>query len=252
MMQPTVFLSYAREDTAAAMRLYESLAQSGVAVWMDKVSLLPGERWERSIKNAIVSARYFLALMSSASTAKRGFVQKEIRYALDVLEQYPDNEIYLLPIRIDDCQPTHDRLRDLNWTDLFPSWEAGVARVLKVVGPPRRTSFETISLSGLYQSQLIEHDDIEYFQYLRFFADGLVIAVSTPGTPEDIKSWFIRERSDSKGHYTIAGTSIRFSVVSAHGTVDYEGDLGDGEIIFRIHSHINGHRDIKVFTRVSD
>ena len=253
-MDTTVFLSYAREDLAAATRVYHDLADAGVSVWMDKVSLLPGERWERSIRNAIRSSRYFLALMSAASTAKRGFIQKELRYALEVLEEYPDEEIYLLPVRLDECLPTHDRLRDLNWTDLFPSWGDGMARILRVLGAvsSQRAPLPQF-ISGLYQSALIEFNGSEYYSYLRFFGDGFVIAVSTAGTPEDIRSWFVRDKAERTGHYQIRENTIRFSDTDKTGVVDYEGELvSPTELVLRVHSHINGFRDVKVFRRCDD
>src|SRR5689334_4378358 len=91
----TCFLSYAREDVEQARRLYRDLRQAGATVWFDEESLRPGERWVSAIKKGILSSRYFVVLLSSQSISKRGFVQRELREALDVLSEYPEDEIFL-------------------------------------------------------------------------------------------------------------------------------------------------------------
>ena len=76
-----VFLSYAREDEVSASRLYRELVKGGVKVWFDRESLEPGANWKSEIKKAIRQSRYFIALMSSKSVSKKGFVQSELRPA---------------------------------------------------------------------------------------------------------------------------------------------------------------------------
>lgn len=90
-----VVLSYAREDFENAVRVYRALTESGIEVWFDKVSLLPGQNWRISISEAIRRARGFVALLSSRSVEKRGFVQAEIRKALDVLSEIPPRDTYI-------------------------------------------------------------------------------------------------------------------------------------------------------------
>ncbi len=131
---PQVFLSYAREDIEAARRLFNDLHEVGVQVWFDKESLLPGQNWKTTIKQAIRDSRFFLALLSAKSLNKRGYVQKELNEALEILDEYPPSQIFIIPARLDDCSPTDDQLRDLNWADMFPDWEKGLARIMKAIG----------------------------------------------------------------------------------------------------------------------
>src|SRR4051812_29108274 len=127
-----VFLSYAHEDLEAARRLYHELnSYPAVDVWFDKESLSPGQRWEEAIRRAIRDSRYFLLLLSRSSTVKKGFYQKEVRLALEVLEEYPDDEIFLVPVRLDECEPHIGRLNALQYVDLFPDWNSGVARIVR-------------------------------------------------------------------------------------------------------------------------
>lgn len=129
-----VFLSYARADSQQALRLYNDLIGAGVDVWLDQESLLPGQLWRPAIEHAIRNSRYFIALLSNASVNRRGYVQKELVIALDVLDEFPNAEIFVIPARLDDCTPTHRKLTDIHWVDLHPDWDRGVAKILKAIG----------------------------------------------------------------------------------------------------------------------
>jgi hypothetical protein len=130
-----IFLSYAHENYSQAKELYDIFNSiPSVDVWFDKESLLPGQRWEVEIRKEIRASQFFLLLISSKSTEKKGFYQREIREALKVLEEYPDNEIFLIPVRLDDCQPHFEQLTALQYVDLFPEseWHIGINRLMKV------------------------------------------------------------------------------------------------------------------------
>jgi hypothetical protein len=129
MTAPKIFISYAHEDESSARRLYEDLKRAGAEPWLDKENLLPGQGWKMAIESAIEKSDYFIALLSSESINKRGYVQKELRHALDVLSMIPPDKIYVIPVRINACVPTHTQLRELAWVDLFPIWEKGIKKI---------------------------------------------------------------------------------------------------------------------------
>ena len=108
---PAVFISYARENKGVAMQLYEDLKDAGVSPWIDVEDLLPGEDWRLGIRRAIENSTFFLALLSVCSLAKRGFVQKELRLAYEVLDELPNGHIFLIPIRLESCDPTDERIK---------------------------------------------------------------------------------------------------------------------------------------------
>ncbi|MGH8627214.1 MAG: toll/interleukin-1 receptor domain-containing protein [Gammaproteobacteria bacterium] len=137
---PTVFLSYAHEDRPEATRLYADLTAAGLPVWFDQESLLPGQQWKPAIRTAIRNSRFFVALMSSRSSMKRGFVNREFAEAFEVLEEFAESAVFLIPVRLDDCEPAHSRLLDLHTVNLFPDWDAGVTRLLRALGAPRALS----------------------------------------------------------------------------------------------------------------
>lgn len=128
-----VFISYAREDVDAAERLYRSLKRRGANPWMDVKDLKPGQRWQAVIEREIESCSHFLALLSSRSVPKRGFVQAELRRALEVLDRMPEGQIFVIPARLDECPSPHPRFEHLHRVDLFPRWSSGVDHIVRAL-----------------------------------------------------------------------------------------------------------------------
>jgi len=131
-MTKRVFISYAKGDKGYAEKLYSDLQQAGVKPWLDSVDLVPGQPGEVAIRRAISDCSYFIAILSSRSVRKKGHVQKEIRHALDIAEEYPEDKIFIIPVRIDECEPSFEGLRRLHRADLFPSYEEGIKDLLRV------------------------------------------------------------------------------------------------------------------------
>jgi hypothetical protein len=72
---PELFLSYARADAEMVDPIYNKLRDNGYAPWMDTKNILPGERWEKKISQAIKNADFFLAFLSASQPARpRGSV----------------------------------------------------------------------------------------------------------------------------------------------------------------------------------
>lgn len=133
-----IFLGHASEDKPQAAVLYHRLRAEGLSPWLDAVDLIPGQNWRDEIPKAIKSAGVFLACLSKRSVAKEGYVQREFRYALSVYAERPPGSIYLIPVRLDDCEVPHIRLSelevnmlDLQWVDLFA--DNGFERLLKAI-----------------------------------------------------------------------------------------------------------------------
>ena len=130
--KPLVFISYAAEDAAAAQRLYTDLSSAGLSPWIDRKNLLAGENWKTAIRKAIKESRFFIQLLSSKTVEIRGPSVENMRYALDIMKEYPESYIYLIPVRLDDCEIPLD-LKDINYTDLFPDWDTGLNLILKAM-----------------------------------------------------------------------------------------------------------------------
>jgi hypothetical protein len=132
-----VFIAYAVEDTQAAERLYEALEAHGFAPWLDRRKLLPGQNWPRRIQEAIEGADFFLPCFSRNSVDKRGAFQAEIRYALNCASRIPLDDVFLVPIRLDDCRVPARIQKEIQYVDLFPDWDAGFGRVIQIVESQR-------------------------------------------------------------------------------------------------------------------
>jgi len=129
----SVFISYAREDSETALRIYEDLKLLGADPWIDQIDLLPGQDWAASITKQIKKSRYFLAIISAKSITKRGYYQKEVREAMKVLDEMPPGEVFFIPCRTEEVTLDHDALRKLQWLDLFPSYSEGIRRLKRAL-----------------------------------------------------------------------------------------------------------------------
>ncbi len=169
-----IFISYAREDGETAQKLYSDLVGNDLPAWLDKEKLDPGVRWKAAIRSEIDDSGYFIALLSGHSVDKRGYVQKELRQAIDILEEHPDHHIFIVPIRIDDCTPTHELLSDLQWLDLFPSYEEGLRRLInffkkRTEGQAEVSATEEIEQgSGTYEKGLGHNEHLTLEEDERF------------------------------------------------------------------------------------
>ena len=137
-MGARVFISYGREDQASARRLYDDLRAAGLDPWLDVVVMQPGERWKPTIRKAIRSADFFVLLLSVASTSRRGFINVEIREALDVVAEMPDDRPFFMPARLDDCEATQLEVSEFNRVDLFPDWDTSVRRLAEALTASHR------------------------------------------------------------------------------------------------------------------
>ena len=153
-MASKIFLAYAREDQAQVRKLHADLRARGFEPWLDKVDLLPGQIWEIEIAKAIRQAGVFLACLSSRSVGKIGYVQSEFRLALSAFGQRPAGTIFLIPVRLDDCEvpdlQNPDlglRLRAIHWVDLWE--ENGVDRLVKAIEHALGVSFPQASRKEL-------------------------------------------------------------------------------------------------------
>lgn len=115
---PLVFMSTSREDSHRVAPVYNALSSAGFRPWLDVQNLLPGQDWVSSIREAIVKADFFLVFLSETSVSKTGFVQKEIRLALEHVSQLPESEPYIIPVRLDAVEPPRG-LMHYQWVDLF-------------------------------------------------------------------------------------------------------------------------------------
>lgn len=102
---PSVFVSYASEDAAAARRLAESLQSLGFGeVWFDKKRLIAGDDWSVRIDEALAQCDLFIPLLSSQADQRReGVFWEEWRQALARSLRVADS--FIVPVGLDDQAP---------------------------------------------------------------------------------------------------------------------------------------------------
>lgn len=111
--RPSVFLSYASEDRAAAQTLRDALVASGLEVLYDENSLVGGDAWDQKIRRQIRECDYFVPLISANTEARaEGYFRREWRLAVERTLDMADDHVFLLPVVIDDTSEAHARVPD--------------------------------------------------------------------------------------------------------------------------------------------
>lgn len=118
--QLRVFISYASQDIESVRTLYRKLRREpGLDLWFDKESLIPADNWQFEIKRAILSADMILICLSKRSVLRRGFVRREINWALEVADQQPEGATAILPVKLEACSVPKRLGRVAQYAELF-------------------------------------------------------------------------------------------------------------------------------------
>jgi hypothetical protein len=131
-----VFISYISDDSKVVDRLQRDLENAGIAVWRDHSSLGPGDRWKKSIRQAIATGTFFLCCFSEASRRRvRSYMNEELALAIEELRAR--DQTWFLPVvfpggKVPDWPiGAGETLRDLNYTSLSPeTWHDGVNKLI--------------------------------------------------------------------------------------------------------------------------
>jgi hypothetical protein len=113
-----IFLCHALEDKDRVFDLYQKLKKRGAAPWLDSEEILPGQEWNFEINKALDESDVILLCLSKRSVGKEGYVQREIRIALDRALEMPEGRVFLIPVRLEECS-LPQRIISYQWVDLF-------------------------------------------------------------------------------------------------------------------------------------
>jgi TIR domain len=136
-----VFISYVSDDSKVVDRLQNDLESAGVAVWRDRTSLGPGDRWKDSIRRAIAAGSFFICCFSEASKRRtRSYMNEELALAIEELRVRSREEVWFLPVIFpggeipDRPIGAGENLRDFNHVLLAPThWTEGINDLVRVV-----------------------------------------------------------------------------------------------------------------------
>lgn len=144
-----IFLCHSSGDKQSVRDLYKRLRADGFNPWLDEENLLPGQDWQRKIPEAVRAADVVIVCLSRSSISKKGYVQKEIGYALDVADEQPEGMIYLVPLKLEECEMP-ERLRRWHWVSLFEP--AGYERLLNALRHRAASLPANLNISSLPSS----------------------------------------------------------------------------------------------------
>jgi formylglycine-generating enzyme required for sulfatase activity len=108
--------------------------------------------------------------LSKVSVAKEGYVNKEIRLALKAADEKPEGAIYIIPLRLDDCIPSFERLRKLQWADYFtPKAHEKLIKSLRLRASSLKieTSENVIESIAQPKVSIPKDDDLDLYRFIK-------------------------------------------------------------------------------------
>jgi len=114
-----IFISYAHADAAIAEVVVGVLAEIGLAPWLDRSEVRPGDSFVDKMNQGLGRASYVVLLLSRAALASH-WVSREWMSALAAAETV------ILPLLIEDCD-IPPLLRDIVYIDLRRDRDVGLA-----------------------------------------------------------------------------------------------------------------------------
>ena len=118
-----VFLCHSSADKPVVRELYQKLrAEPWIQPWLDEEELYPGQDWDMEIEKAVEAADVIIVCLSTHSVSEGGFapgyIQREIRSALDYADYKPEGTLFIVPVRLEECDLPR-RLRRWQYADYF-------------------------------------------------------------------------------------------------------------------------------------
>jgi tetratricopeptide (TPR) repeat protein len=141
MTRTHVFLSYCGDNRADVAKLRDELMVAGEPVWWDQ-DILPGQNWELEIDMAMRAAYAVVLCLSKESQARTATgMYPEVRNAIETYRLHSPGDIFLIPVRLSDCQipsfkiDATTKLDGIQFVDLFPPKQraAGVEKLIRAL-----------------------------------------------------------------------------------------------------------------------
>lgn len=115
----TPFIAYSKLDKDAARDFVAKLKSRGwIDPWIDVEDILPGQVWQAAVATGVRNSHAVIILLSKAALASEGYFQNEIRLALDTVAEKPEGTIFIIPIRLDECE-VPEMLKKYQYVDYF-------------------------------------------------------------------------------------------------------------------------------------
>lgn len=119
---PIAFLCHASEDKDAAERIAAAMRDSGIRTWLDKENLRGGEAWDDMIRTTLGEEVDYVVVLQSANLKRkeveRSYVNREIKVALDVQDEFAGPRVFLIPALLDGPENRRDALKRFHEVDV--------------------------------------------------------------------------------------------------------------------------------------
>jgi hypothetical protein len=124
-----IFISYSRKDKDFVDRLIQDLEKNSFDIWVDRESIVGGERWRAMIVDAIRSCDSFLIVLSPQSVASDN-VAKELSLA-------EKNKRRIIPVVYQDCEIPSQmdyQLAELQQVSVVGNYARGFRQLVRAMG----------------------------------------------------------------------------------------------------------------------
>lgn len=112
----SLFLCHAEEDHDTVVLLRDQLRTLGFDPWFKE--LFPGMDWEMVIAKKMRETDAILICLSDISVQKTGYVNHEIATALKLASFHPENDIFIIPVKLTECDYPY-KLEKIQYTRLY-------------------------------------------------------------------------------------------------------------------------------------
>ncbi len=155
-----VFVCHTYEDIARARELYRYLKKHPIQPWLAAEDLIPGQEWESEIPKALETSDVIIICLSKNSVDKEGYIQKEIKFALDKALNMPKGRIFLIPARFEDCDVPR-LLSSYQWVNFYE--EGGYEKLLLslIARAEQIGALSPLEENNLIDEKLINRDNEE-------------------------------------------------------------------------------------------
>lgn len=100
-----IFLSYSRNDLAAANALRAALEQAGFEVFKDDASIRGGERWLTRLQQAVAGCAAFVVLVGRDGVRRWVGAEVEVALVRHLSQQQDGDRLPIFPLLLDDTAP---------------------------------------------------------------------------------------------------------------------------------------------------
>jgi hypothetical protein len=118
------FFSYARTDSEFVLQVAKDLRAVGANLWLDQLDIVPGQRWDRAVEEALKTCKGLIVVLSPESLDSNN-VMDEVSYALE-----EGKLVVPIVVRSSDIP---FRLRRVQRIDFTANYDTGFSQLLRAM-----------------------------------------------------------------------------------------------------------------------